>query len=128
MIILVTGGRNYTNKTVIRQALEQYRNVKNILITGWARGADKTAHYIWTNDFHLPAIAVPAPWDRMGKAAGMSRNAKMISGNSIAPHANLPIDGVIAFPGGKGTEHTVNLAKEHDIPVWDLRDAPREES
>lgn len=52
----------------------------------------------------------PADWEKHGKRAGPLRNAEMVKAGA---------DLVLAFPlpGGKGTQHTIRIAREAGIPV-----------
>ncbi len=115
-IILVTGGRDFDDVRRINKALLPYRSVGNILITGAARGADSIAEATWKR-WQLPYVGVPAFWDRAGRAAGQARNHQMIVGNSLAPHAHLVPDVVVAFPGGRGTAGCIEQAGEYGIEV-----------
>jgi hypothetical protein len=120
-IILVTGGRDYQEETFVRRVLERYAQPGNILIQGGARGADELAYRVWVDDFQLPAITVPARWSFMGKPAGQARNHQMVCGNSIAPNGYLPPSGIIAFPGGRGTNHCVSEAIKYGLALEDYR-------
>jgi hypothetical protein len=75
---------------------------------GCKTGADKLARglaMIW----EAYCITIPARWSQYGKAAGPKRNEVM---------AAQKLDGVIAFPGGRGTADMVSRAREADVPVW----------
>ena len=120
MIILVTGGRDYAKGWRVRRELREYAEPGNILIQGGANGADTLAHQVWTRDYQLPSVTVPAPWDDHGKVAGQMRNHQMVVGNSLAPHAVLEPDVVLAFPGGRGTAHCVERARYYNIEVREV--------
>ena len=117
MIILVTGGRNNTDRDAAYNALEPYAQVGNILVNGGGKGWDALCYEIWTKDFQLPAVTHPAPWDREGRAAGPMRNMAMVKGLSLAPYADLTPDVLIAGKGGRGTAHCVREATQRGIPV-----------
>jgi hypothetical protein len=119
MYFLVTGGRSYGKRQRVREAIRIYAKAGNVLIHGGAKGADTIAHEIWTEEYQLPSITVPAPWKRAGRAAGMMRNDGMVKGK-WAKGAPVPTL-VIAFPGGRGTNGCVSLARQENIPVFDLR-------
>ena len=85
------------------------------LFHGGARGADaaiaRAAHQLgW------PAIAVPAAWERHGRAAGPIRNRELLQlaiAEAIAhtsPMASTSVL-VLAFPGGPGTASLVQQAR-----------------
>ena len=93
----------------------------NVLLTGGARGADQIAEQIWKGVFQLPYVGNPAPWNEMGRPAGMIRNLDMIRGTTLAPNIDglfLP-DVVIAFPGGRGTAGAKEAAEKAGIKVVD---------
>lgn len=77
------------------------------IIHGAAKGADSFAGH-WARVFGIKETAVPADWDKHGKRAGPLRNEEMLK---------LKPDGVVAFPGGRGTDHMVRIAKEAGIKV-----------
>jgi hypothetical protein len=56
-------------------------------------------------------VTIQADWKRYGPAAGPLRNAEML-------HEYQP-DGVIAFPGGKGTTDMIKKARQAGIKVWE---------
>lgn len=116
LIIMVTGGREFSDKEAVAIALEPYANVGNILLSGGARGADALCERFWRGR-ELPLVVMPAPWQRMGRPAGPARSHAMLAGNSIAPYAILKPDVLVAFPGGIGTRRAVERAKKLNIPV-----------
>lgn len=64
-------------------------------------------------DRGIPETAYPADWRRDGKSAGYRRNRRMLS-------EGRP-DLVIAFPGGPGTAHMVEIAEKAGVPVLRIR-------
>lgn len=112
-VIAVTGGRDYQNRQVVYDNLDQYRDHLEIsaLITGMARGAD-TLDYQWSQSRGVPVWEFPANWERYGKAAGFRRNEQMI-------REGQP-DFLIAFPGGNGTAHMVSKTKDAGILVDEI--------
>lgn len=110
---LVCGGRDYTNKAhvcSVLSAIHAKRGI-SILIHGAAPGADTLAGE-WAMERGIHAASVPALWDRYGPAAGPKRNEAMLL---------LKPDGLVAFPGGRGTDGMVRLAKNAGITVMDQR-------
>lgn len=109
-VIAVTGGRDYQNRQVVYDNLDEYHDHLEIsaLITGLARGADTLA-YEWARNRGVPTWEFPAEWKRYGRSAGFRRNEQMI--NEGQP------DFLIAFPGGNGTAHMVRKTKAADILV-----------
>jgi len=109
-VVWVAGGRDYDQFSEMRTALDQFAG--SVLITGAARGADLLAEDIWRR-WQRPYIGIPAEWDMYGRAAGYRRNAEIARGRLIGQP-----DMLVAFPGGKGTGHAIDLAVQHDIEVW----------
>lgn len=109
--IAVTGGRDYQNKSVVFSALDKINAEHKIslLIHGGARGAD-TLCRDWAVERNIPVELHNAEWDRLGKRAGIIRNQRMLDRNP---------DAVVAFPGGRGTGHMVDSAKQQGFEVID---------
>lgn len=108
MIILVTGGRKYSNTEQLYSVLDWYHEKFGIetVIQGGARGADELAkEWCWENGI-LPTTVL-ARWNEYGKSAGFIRNKEMF----ILFHKSIDI--VIAFPGGNGTKHCIKVAKSY---------------
>lgn len=117
MLIMVAGGRDYTDEKAIREALEPYNEEGNLLLSGGARGADTVAEFIWIERFQRPAFVCPAPWDRADKAAGMMRTRAILTGTAWEGYMTEVPDLVLAFPGGRGTAYTVDEAIRLGIRV-----------
>lgn len=111
--VLVCGGRNYTNAQRVMEVLDGLNAELKItkVIHGCARGADILGG-LWAKLRGIPAIGVHAEWDKFGKRAGYLRNIKM---------ADMQPDVVVAFPGGKGTEMMIKIAKERNIKVVEVK-------
>lgn len=114
MKILVCGGREYNNRDHIYAELDGLTTVGDIthLIHGNSTGADLIAHE-WARSRGVQPVACAANWTwfrALGrpKAAGPARNKAMLA---------LGPDLVVAFPGGRGTESMIGLAREAGIPV-----------
>lgn len=110
--ILICGGRDYDNLGQITKAicqLEASTKGNLVIIAGGARGADRLAA-LAAKKRGIHTAVVDALWDYHGKSAGPRRNKAMIEG--LKPHL------VVAFPGGKGTEHSIATARLHGIEVW----------
>lgn len=124
MRIIVTGSREYEDRDHLFACLDLHLAVcvdKNDVLTivhGGARGADSLAHeWVWSKratyyaTVHAPEVH-PADWGTFGKKAGPMRNIKM---------AALGADRCIAFyqdgAANRGTQHMVNTAIKHNIPV-----------
>lgn len=79
------------------------------VIVGSLRGVDRAA-FDWALKFERSATVVPAHWNDLGKAAGPARNERM--------YREHKPDAVIAFPGGRGTEHMKLVATRAHCPLW----------
>lgn len=113
MRILVCGGRDFANEALVEKTLFDYAGMDTVIIQGEAKGADSIAK-MWAYDHDIPVESYPANWDKYGKRAGFIRNHQMLKeGNP-----NL----VIAFPGGKGTQMMVMLAKAANVEVIEVEE------
>lgn len=110
MKLLACGGRDYCDRQAAFAALDAVhaRRQVTLLIAGGARGADRLAEE-WADSRGIPKMILPAEWDKHGKAAGMIRNRQILA---------LKPDGVIAFPGGRGTADMVRISKAAGVKVW----------
>lgn len=114
MKILVCGGRDYTDKDKVFETLWPYFKEYGSdleIITGMARGADSLG-WLFAHHYDLKIWEFPADWKHHSNAAGPIRNQKML--NEGKP------DLVIAFPGGKGTAHMVNISKKAGVEVIEI--------
>jgi hypothetical protein len=117
--LIVAGGRDFADYELLKSKLD-YTLINRVeegvtIVSGAARGADKLGERYakergYTIDSH------PADWDKFGKSAGYIRNKEM------AQNA----DGLMAFWDGKsrGTQHMINLAKEHGLKVIVVKYSP----
>lgn len=113
MRLLVCGGRDFNNISRVFHVLHAI-NAKRpvtLLIEGGAQGADRLARE-WARANDVPVLTFEADWKAHGKAAGPIRNGRMI-------HEGKP-DGVVAFPGGRGTANMVEQALENGIKVMEV--------
>ena len=98
MKFLITGGRDYRPTP---EDEEWYLDLLHELQPtevhhGAARGADAWAGMVAArNGFRV--VEHPADWKRHGRAAGPIRNKEMAA-------LMFPVDKLVRFPGGKGTE------------------------
>lgn len=111
--MLICGGRDYSDETKAFAVLDmihaRYQD-RLLIVQGAARGADLLAEK-WAKERQVPYLGVPARWDRMGKAAGRERNARM-------PTILKP-DAAVAFPGGPGTANMVKVLRDsYNIEPW----------
>jgi hypothetical protein len=103
---LVTGGRDYNDAATVNATLSQL--APSWIAQGGAAGADALA-LAWARRTKTPFSTYPADWATYGKAAGPIRNRYMLD--------HFRPDVVVAFPGGRGTEHMVAYADFCGVPV-----------
>jgi hypothetical protein len=114
MIVLVTGGRDFENRQVVERALHWLDSRRDLLVHGGCRDHnDRACGADWVADSVARAkgvhvAVVEALWQNYSVSAGPRRNAAMLW---------LPIEKVIAFPGGRGTENCIQQAERLGIPV-----------
>jgi len=107
--IIVCGGRHFNDDVMLSWVLT-YVHVRRYIIEvihGAASGADSLAGQ-WARQNLATVTPVPADWRTHGRAAGPLRNREMLKLNP---------DGVVAFPGGRGTADMVAAAKDAGVPV-----------
>lgn len=118
MRVLVCGSRDWTDPTPIHAILAGYatRPEPTVVIDGHAGGADAIA-YAAAVDLGLGTERYPADWAAHGRAAGPTRNTRMLV-------EGLP-DVVWAFKDGfdhslarGGTEDMVKQAKKAGLPTY----------
>ena len=114
MILLVCGGRDYADYETVCWALEPYLPfpvTQLLLVQGGALGADALAKR-WAQERGVAVAEYPANWDYFGKAAGPVRNNTML--RWAKP------DVVVAFPGGRGTDHMVKRARAIGVNIVEI--------
>lgn len=121
MKILVCGGRDYRDELAVWQALDKAHANKpiTIIIEGGCRTDDKETNLIYGADYFahtwaiengVTCITEPAKWKIHKKAAGPIRNGEMLR--------KWQPDGVIAFPGSRGTADMIFQAEAAGVKVW----------
>lgn len=122
MRVLVCGGRDFDDFSFVHKYLEDrlleyYVHTPEglghwswdlVIIQGGAKGADRLADK-WAQLNYVKVEEYPADWERYGKKAGYLRNKQMLEEGKP--------DLVIAFPGGRGTDMMIRLAKDAGVPV-----------
>lgn len=110
--VLACGGRRYADYVKVCRELDALlTSGMKVLITGGATGADELASR-WAKDRAIPQIIMPAAWDRLGPKAGPARNRWMLE-------YAVP-DLVVAFPGGRGTDHMLLIARGAGIEAREV--------
>lgn len=118
MKIIIAGGRDYKFTKEDVSFLEDlfFNSEYSIteVVSGGANGADREGEK-FAEDCDIPLRIFTANWDKYKNAAGPIRNQKM------ADYA----DGVILFPGGKGTKDMYERAYHRNLLIWDVRKGER---
>lgn len=121
--VIVCGGRNYENKENVYSLLDIVnaklqnnnkilnQNTKLKIINGGANGADFLSK-CWAKDRGIDIEIFLADWNTYGKYAGPLRNKLMF--DSSNPEM------IVAFNGGKGTKHMIELALDNEYILEDL--------
>lgn len=128
MRYLVCGGRTYSDAELLNRRLDELLNscLGLTIICGYDpddiryQGADEMA-FRWAVDRGVPVYPFPAPWKKMGRAAGPVRNRRMLEWGK--PTA------VLAAPGGTGTANMCAQAERAGISpellLWSRHKPPR---
>ena len=109
---IVCGGRDYDDWIAVYAALDRLDARVGIaaIIHGDSPGADTLGKH-WAEERGKPSEAYPAQWAMYGDAAGPRRNQQML--DEARP------DGLVAFPGGRGTADMICRARAAGLKVWE---------
>ena len=118
-ITIVTGGRDYDDRSTLAAALK--KSNPTIVVQGGARGADLIADE-WAHANECMCLRVPARWASEGrKAAGPLRNHRMLGiAVAIARALGAEIE-MLHCPGGTGTAHCVGVAKRYYVELTEVK-------
>lgn len=108
-VVLVTGGRLFTNYEAVCRELDKLEPGK--IVEGGAAGADTLARR-YARERGIELATHRANWNRYGLGAGPKRNQLMLDVES--PHI------VLAFPGMSGTADMVARAKRGGYRVIEV--------
>lgn len=112
-LIIACGGRKYSGYNVVEFALREER--PTFVIEGGAQGADALVRRACDN-LVIPHITAWALWKQpQSKKAGYDRNLLMMK--ILLKLADENETGVVAFPGGVGTQMMIDIAEQHGVPV-----------
>lgn len=113
MRAIICGGRDYDDLSYLKEALARINAIAPIsrVICGMALGAD-TMGRLWARQMGIQVEAFYPDWKGQGKSAGIIRNREMLE------HGKPDL--VIAFPGGRGTDHMTGIARAAGVPVIQL--------
>jgi len=115
MIVLVCGGRDFTDKTLLYNTMDKVLAKYPeglVVVHGAYKGADLLAEE-WCKDREVMYVGVPAHWGKLGRRAGPARNRLMR--DLWEPKA------CIAFTGGVGTAGMVALMAEVGVKAWEIQ-------
>lgn len=110
MKLLVSGGRDFHDVEYIVSKLTELHSICPIskVVAGGARGVDTIAVH-WAELMDIPFIIYEAQWSTYGRRAGPLRNIEMLEKETP--------DLVVAFPGGVGTQHMADYARNARVDV-----------
>lgn len=110
MKLAVVGSRSFSDYDLLKEKLDKIHSRKTVrlVVSGGAAGADRLAEK-WAGENGIEVKVFFPDWQKYGKRAGFLRNEQIIESADV----------VIAFWDGhsRGTQHSINLAKNRDIPV-----------
>lgn len=120
MRVILTGSRAWPDAQAVYDALKRvYRDRGSFTLVHGAcsTGADAMAHHWYEvagRDLGCGEIQYRAQWAKFGRRAGPMRNAHMIQAGG---------DLLLAFPlpGGRGTQHTMSLARRAGIEIREIK-------
>lgn len=114
LYLVVTGGRNLADRDLVYAALDARPAV--LVFHGGATGADRLAGD-WCDERGVPCITMRAPWRRLRKAAGPTRNRWLVEiAKTLATARGARLEG-LAFPGGDGTADCIERMTAAGIAV-----------
>jgi len=114
MRVVIAGSRDIEDPAVVAAAITASGFTITEVVSGTARGVDRLAER-WALCRGIPVLRFPAEWQRLGKRAGIVRNAAM-----IRCAASSREGAVIAVWNGTspGTRHTIECARANGLPVY----------
>jgi len=110
--VLISGGRNWSNESVIRQVIDSLPE-GTVIIEGAARGADSIAGKC-ARERGLEVLEFPANWNAYGKLAGFIRNRQMLAEGKpdivVGFHENIA--------ESKGTKDMLEASRQAGLPTF----------
>lgn len=112
MRVVVTGGRDFADRSLLFGVLDGIHDATPVTLirNGGMTGADALSSR-WAYERRVDTECVGALWGKYGSKAGPIRNEWMLS---------RPTDLVVAFPGGRGTQHTIDRARRIGVIVREV--------
>lgn len=124
-IVAITGGRDFYDYPHMKRVLGAVHRQRPISVirNGGMTGADALSSY-WAYENKVDTECFGAKWGSLDRRAGPERSREMLSwgecGNCCTTRHWEP-DLLVAFPGGRGTNTAVDIARELNIAVLDHR-------
>lgn len=114
MRVIIAGGRDFESMEADAEWVDllHQRHHFSLVIHGGCSGADAFAD-LWARGREIPVEVHPVPnwaWAMIGRKAGPIRNQYMVERRGA--------DGLIAFPGGRGTEDIIRRARGTGLRAW----------
>lgn len=110
--LIVCGGRDFDDENFVFEVLDKIN--PTVIVNGGARGADNLSTK-WAQSRGKEFREYPAKWSIHGKIAGPLRNKEMFNAESdekLNEENGEVLLGVLCFPGGRGTEHMMQISIE----------------
>lgn len=119
-VVAITGGRDFKDQQLLRTVLNALHAQRTITVirNGGMTGADALSSR-WAYEKKVDTECYGADWHSFGSAAGPLRNGQMLAGTGVG--GDIHADLLVAFPGGRGTDSAVKIARELNIAVLDHR-------
>lgn len=109
--VLVCGGRDFANQTLLFSTLDHVEQVLGRRLhvgSGGASGADTLAE-LWALERGRPRHIICADWGTHGRRAGPIRNERLL--REFQPEICL------GFKGGAGTRHMMSICTAAEVPT-----------
>jgi hypothetical protein len=107
MNVVIAGGRDFINTTLVFNKLKNLLNTNDVIISGHASGADKIGE-AYARVYHMQVKLFPAEWDKYGACAGFKRNIEMVDKCDYC---------LILWDGqSRGTKHDIILCQSKNKP------------
>ncbi len=123
MILVVTGGRDYTDNDAVIAALDPYttrpERLQAIMHGACRTGLDDLVSRYCSRRC-IPQDKYHAEWHHHGKRAGPLRNSRMINAACAWVERGVEVV-VLSFPGGRGTQDCTDKAHRANLPVYYIR-------
>ncbi len=112
MNVVITGGRDFDDRELLFKTLDAIHDDRPITLirNGGMTGADALSSR-WAYERKIDTECVGALWGTYGSKAGPLRNDWLLS---------RPTKLLVAFPGGRGTQSTIGIARRRRIEVIEV--------